>query len=266
MLLRIGTVGQRRRAIGRRDVASQKRHERHCARWGRSPSGREGETMALRDDDRVAEILEALWTLEERGRASLVEVRRIAHTDVTEQLVRQMMAKGLIVWVPDDELRLTPEGRAEAARIIRRHRLAERLLCDVLGVTVEESEDAACEFEHLIAEGITNAICTLLGHPRECPHGRSIPEGTCCRRDEDHVGAIVVPCTRLAIGERGRIAYISSRAHPRLVRLAALGVTPGVPVKLLQKWPSYVIQCEETEIALEEEIARDIYVWRTAEE
>ncbi|HXF05548.1 MAG TPA: metal-dependent transcriptional regulator [Blastocatellia bacterium] len=214
----------------------------------------------------AAEILEALWTLEEHGAASLVEVQRIAHTEVTEQLLRQMVADGLIVLEGEDQVRLTPQGRTEAARIIRRHRLAERLLCDVLGVTVEESEDAACEFEHLIAEGVTNAICTLLGHPRQCPHGRTIPEGACCRQAREQVSAIVVPCTRLNIGEQGRIAYISTRAHPRLLRLAALGVTPGAPIKLLQKWPSYVIQCEETEIALEEEIAREIHVWRTTEE
>lgn len=218
------------------------------------------------NEHRAAEILEALWTLEEHGAASLADVRRIAHTDVTDELLQQMVADGLMAFAGEDQVRLTPQGRQEAARIIRRHRLAERLLCDVLGVTVEESEDAACEFEHLLAEGVTAAICTLLGHPRQCPHGRAIPEGACCRQAREQVSAIVVPCTRLTIGEQGRIAYISARAHPRWLRLAALGVTPGAPIKLLQKWPSYVIQCEETEIALEEDIAREIHVWRTTEE
>jgi DtxR family Mn-dependent transcriptional regulator len=157
---------------------------------------------------------------------------------------------------------LTSKGRAQAAPVIRRHRLAERLMFDVLNVDVDVMEDAACEFEHVIAEGITNAICTLLGHPRFCPHHRAIPEGSCCRQAREQISSIVVPCDHLQIGEVARIAYLSAPDHPRLLKLTALGVVPGVDVKLLQKWPSYVIQCDQTEIALEEEIARNVYVWR----
>jgi DtxR family Mn-dependent transcriptional regulator len=66
----------------------------------------------------------------------------------------------------------------------------------------------------------------------------------------------------LDMGEAARVAYIATREHSRLLRLSALGITPGVHLKLLQKWPSYVVQCEETEIAFEPDIARTIYVWR----
>jgi DtxR family Mn-dependent transcriptional regulator len=189
-------------------------------------------------------------------------VRRIAHTEVTDQLLHDVESGELIEMDPMGHVNLTPTGRAQAAAVIRRHRLAERLMFDVLNVDVEETEDAACEFEHLIAEGITNAICTLLGHPRYCPHQRSIPEGSCCQQAREQVSSIVVSCDHLRLGEVARIAYLSTQDHPRLLKLTALGVTPGVEVKLLQKWPSYVIQCDETEIALEEEIARNIYVWR----
>jgi DtxR family Mn-dependent transcriptional regulator len=215
--------------------------------------------------ENVSEILEAVWTLEEQGSASLSEVRRIAHTEVTDELIGQAQSEGLISVDPAGRLSLVSKGRAVAGSIIRRHRLAERLMCDVLNVDVEETEDAACEFEHLIAEGITNAICTLLGHPRCCPHQRPIPEGSCCRQAREQVSSIVVSCDRLSIGEVARIAYLSAQDHRRLLKLTTLGITPGVEVKLLQKWPSYVIQCDETEVALEEEIARGIFVWRAAE-
>ncbi len=212
--------------------------------------------------ENAAEILEAVWTLEEQGSASLSDVRRIAHTEVTEQLLDQVKSRRWIELSPSGLISLTVEGRAQAASIIRRHRLAERLMYDVLKADMEEAEDAACEFEHLIAEGITNAICTLLGHPRYCPHQRPIPEGACCRQAREQVSSIVTSCDHLQIGEVARIAYLSTQDHPRLLKLEALGVVPGVEVKLLQKWPSYVIQCDETEIALEEEIAGNIYVWR----
>lgn len=214
----------------------------------------------------ISELLEAVWTLQERGDATLADVGRIAHTEVTEELLTEVKNEGLVDVDAAGHLRLTAHGRAVTAPIIRRHRLAERLMCDVLGMDVEQTEAAACEFEHIIAEGITSAICTLLGHPRFCPHERPIPEGACCRQAREQVNAIVVSCDRLRLGERGRIAYVSTPDHPRLLKLAALGVTPGVEVKLLQKWPSYVLQCDETEIALEEEIARHIYVWRTPDD
>jgi DtxR family transcriptional regulator, Mn-dependent transcriptional regulator len=228
----------------------------------RSPSG----MMNMKEThmtDGISELLEAVWTLDEQGGASLSEVRRIAHAEVTEQLLGQAQSRGLIELDDSMGVTLSPEGRAQAASIIRRHRLAERLVCDVLNVGMEDAEPAACEFEHLIADGITNAICTLLGHPRHCPHQHPIPEGPCCLQAREQVGSIVVSCDHLHIGEAARIAYVSTQDHPRLLKLTGLGVTPGVGMKLLQKWPSYVIQCDETEIALEEEIARNIYVWRT---
>jgi len=217
-------------------------------------------------DREMGEVLEALWTLEEQGEALPQDIRQIAHTEVTDQLLERAVREGLISKQPGGHLRLTPKGRSVAMPIIRRHRLAERLMCDILGVDVEETEAAACEFEHFIAEGITRAICTLLGHPRLCPHGRPIPEGPCCRQADEQVSALLVPCDRLALGETARIAYVSARSHPRLMKLSAVGLMPGVRIKLLQKWPSIVLQCEETEIAVDEEIARQIYVYRFGEE
>jgi DtxR family Mn-dependent transcriptional regulator len=203
--------------------------------------------------EEIAEALEALWTLEERPDA-------IPGDQINPALVEQLQRCSLVAF-EQGRPRLLPRGREMAERIIRRHRLAERLICDVLGVNVDESEAAACEFEHLIAEGITSSICTLLGHPRLCPHNRPIPEGDCCRQAREEVKPIVVSSDMLDIGEAARVAYVATREHSRLLRLSALGITPGVTLKMLQKWPSYVIQCEETEIALEPDVARTVYVW-----
>jgi DtxR family Mn-dependent transcriptional regulator len=214
----------------------------------------------------MAEVLEALWTMEEEGKSSLSEASQQAATEVTPQLLEVLCREHLISIDGAGRAALLPEGRALAERIIRRHRLAERLICDVLGSTVDESEDAACEFEHLLAEGITNSICTLLGHPRYCPHQRPIPEGDCCRQAREELQPIVVSSDQLEIGESARVAYLSSGEHARLLRLSALGVTPGVTIRLLQKWPSFVFQCDQTEIALERDIARHIYVWQEPQE
>jgi DtxR family Mn-dependent transcriptional regulator len=216
--------------------------------------------MAL--TEQMVEVLEALWTLEEKGQATCEDVIREAAAGISHELLEKLHHDRVIIIQGSGRVNLAPEGRRLAEQIIRRHRLAERLICDVLGAKVDDSEAAACEFEHLLAEGITNSICTLLGHPRLCPHNRPIPKGECCRQDREELKPIVIPCNQLGVGESARIAYFCTAEHARLLKLSSLGLTPGGRVKLLQKWPSFVLQVEETEIALEEDVARNIYVRR----
>ena len=222
--------------------------------------------MENRTSEEIAEVLEAVWTLQEQEAATLENVASNAAVKVSEGLITTLSGEGLIVVDDARRVRLLPKGRQLAEKIIRRHRLAERLICDVLGTQVEDSEAAACEYEHLLAEGITNSICTLLGHPRYCPHNRPIPEGDCCRQARDELKPIVVSCDQLRVGESARVAYFCTREHSRLLKLSALGISPGVSLRLIQKWPAYVVQCEETEIALESEVAQNIYVWQTPQE
>ncbi|MFN0112426.1 MAG: metal-dependent transcriptional regulator [Blastocatellia bacterium] len=210
----------------------------------------------------IVEVLESVWTNEERGSAAVETIADDAMTDVTEELLAECEREGYLTRNHSGEISLTPLGRQTAGEIIRRHRLAERLVVDVLGMTLEESEADACEFEHFLAQGVTSAICTLLGHPRFCPHNHPIPEGDCCRQIEDHVNSLVTSIDRLEVGEDAKVAYVSAANFPRIRKLSSFGISPGVQVKLKQKFPSFVIQCDETQIALENDIARDIYVWR----
>jgi DtxR family Mn-dependent transcriptional regulator len=218
--------------------------------------------MENRTSEEVAEVLEAVWTLQEQRTATIEEVSRNAATTVSQRLFESLRNDGLLAIEESGNIRLLPKGRELAEQIIRRHRLAERLICDVLGSHVDESEAAACEYEHLLAQGITDSICTLLGHPRYCPHNKPIPEGECCRQARDELRSIVVSCDQLRVGESARVAYFCTREQSRLVKLSSLGISPGISMKLIQKWPAYVLQCEETEIALEPEVAKNIYVWQ----
>lgn len=222
--------------------------------------------MENRTSEEIAEVLEVVWTLEEQASATLDQVIAAANANVSEDFIRQLGSQGLIAIENSGRVRLLAEGKPIAEKIIRRHRLAERLICDVLGSHVDDIEDAACEYEHLLAEGITNSICTLLGHPRFCPHNKPIPEGDCCRQARDELKPIVVSCDHLRVGESARVAYFSAKEHSRMLKLSALGISPGISLKLIQKWPAYVVQCEETEIALEPDVAKNIYVWKTRQD
>ncbi len=214
----------------------------------------------------MAEALESLWTMEEQALSSSSGAARPVEPAATPHVLESLRRENLIALGRGGRAKLLPEGKELAEGIIRRHRLAERLICDVLGSSVDESEDAACEFEHVLAEGIANSICTLLGHPRFCPHQRPIPEGECCRQAREELKPIVVSSEQLSVGESARVAYLSSAEHGRLLRLSALGITPGATIRLLQRWPSFVFQCDQTEIALEQDVARHIYVWQTPHE
>lgn len=207
------------------------------------------------------EVLEAVWTAEEKENPSLETVRGLSHVPVTEHILERL-ARGGLIERSGSEVRLSEAGREKTRTVIRRHRLAERLLHDVLSMRVEDTEAEACEFEHVLAPEVTESICTLLGHPRQCPHGSPIPEGRCCLEARSQVSSLVVPLTELATGESARVSYINTSRHPRLHKLISFGVAPGATVRLHQKYPSYIIQSENTELALEEEVARDIYVRR----
>jgi DtxR family Mn-dependent transcriptional regulator len=124
-------------------------------------------------------------------------------------------------------------------------------------------ESEACCFEHFLSPEVTDHICTLLGHPRECPHGKPIPLGPCCIRAQKQVETAVVSLGELKAGEQGRILYISTRNHQRLDRLTSLGLFPGRVVRVHQREPLFVIFLDETQLALERSIVEEIYVLHT---
>lgn len=221
--------------------------------------------MSLKTTRRVDEVLEAIWATGETSEATVALVREAAVGGATDEVLSTMQSRGLIsVSGTGDSalIALSEDGRSIARRIIRGHRLAERLVTDVLGASIEAAEGAACEFEHTVSPELTDSICTLLGHPTVSPRGRPIPDGECCRSARSSVGPVVVPATALEIGEEGRVAYVAHVTHAIGHQLASLGVSPGVPVRLHQRYPSYVLKCEETEVAIEESIAKSIFVRR----
>src|SRR5580693_8903132 len=123
------------------------------------------------------EVLEHLWTRGEPGG----HVESHSFTEVQwRKLINTMAGIGLLS-VRDGEGYFTPAGQARARDVIRRHRLAERLFRDVLGIHDEdEIESSACKFEHILSPEVTDRMCSLLGHPDACPHGSPIPRGGCC--------------------------------------------------------------------------------------
>lgn len=200
------------------------------------------------------ELLELLWIVtEEKAKAGLVmEGTPLGGVDELVQL-------NLAEW-DGEELILTAAGQPEADQAVRRHRLAERLLVDVLATEEAQVDDHACRFEHVLGDGVAESICTLLGHPRFCPHGKPIPRGECCKQMWESVERLIAPLGELQSGQGGQIAYIQMNTPKRLQKLMAMGVLPGVPITLLRRFPSFVFEAGYSQFAVDKEIAADIYV------
>jgi DtxR family Mn-dependent transcriptional regulator len=204
--------------------------------------------------ERAEEILADLWVAREQQKEG-----PSLDGEETQAALRELVAAGLV-----DEggggASMTEEGEREAAGIVRRERLAERLLVDVVNLGETEATEAACRFEHLLRRGIDDEICTLLGHPKVCPHGSPIPPGECCRAGAREAGKVVSALCDLSPGQGGVIAYIHGRQPAMMQRMLAMGAVPGTPITLIQRAPSYVFQIGQRQVAVDREIARDIYV------
>jgi DtxR family Mn-dependent transcriptional regulator len=211
------------------------------------------------EEHRVEELLELIWTEREGGEVSLSTLLAKLEDPDAAGVLHELKRRGL-VRTEDDEVELLPAGNDLAAQVIRRHRLAEVLLTQVLEVGERTVESTACEFEHMLDRDVTDRVCTFLGHPPNCPHGKPIPRGRCCDMYASTVRPLVFPLSELGIGGRAQIVYINPRSHARLDRLSSLGVVPGCVLRLHQKRPSFVVEIGETTLAIDPEISREIYV------
>ena len=195
-------------------------------------------------DHAIEELLEHTYLAE-------VEDSPLAKDGFSAQTVRSAAESGFLTidgQVTQDasaggmSWRLTETGLYIARGVVRRHRLAERLLVDVLNVSGNQIDQGACHFEHILHEGLDDKVCSLLGHPKLCPHGKEIPPGECCRISRDDAIAEIRPLSDGKSKDEGVVAYLSTRDEREVQKLMALGILPGTRIRLLRRFPSFVFQ------------------------
>jgi len=211
------------------------------------------------DKERIDEALELLWHLEEEGHCELERFRLNSDDPDLEELLGALKSDDFIT-VEDSAVKLTERGRLLSRGLIRRHRLAERLFTDVFELRGDQVETDACKIEHILSEELTESVCTFLGHPPTCPHGKPIPKGECCKKYKVEVTPVVSRLADFEVGSKGRIVFIIPSEAARLGRLSSIGIAPGSTIRLLQKMPSCVIQIDETTVAVDPDIAKEILV------
>lgn len=206
--------------------------------------------------ERAEEILEALWIqMEEQGKKQL-DLGASRDEPAIEELIRLgLIRKDL------DHIHLLEKGKMHAMACVRRHRLAERLLADVFDIKKKIINEVSCKFEHLLHEGLEDNVCTVLGHPKVCPHSKPIPPGKCCREKiNKKLLKFLAPLSDLEVKDKGKIAYLQAKDRSQMQKLINIGAMPGISIVLLQKFPSYVFQIGQSQFAIDKELASSIYV------
>ncbi|MEE8383185.1 MAG: metal-dependent transcriptional regulator [Thermodesulfobacteriota bacterium] len=212
-------------------------------------------------NERHEEIMEAIWSAGENKNYSIDAIRKRCIADFTEADLLELERQGLIVRNADKIL-FSSEGKILAERIMRRHRLGEVLVSSILKLKNSEMEEIACKIEHALLPEVEESICTLLGHPEICPDGKPIPKGSCCKSNLRVIKNVVIGLDELTPGESGKIMYIKPGCHSTLHQLMSFGLQPGVVITVHRVNPAFCIKFENTELALDEEIVRSIFVWK----
>jgi len=210
----------------------------------------------------MEEYLEAVYKLQERSGAAktteLAKQLKVALGTITNT-VESMERQGLVVHQPYKGVKLTGKGQKIALDVIRRHRLSERLLVDILRVEWSKAHDAACKLEHAFSDKeLSRPLEEALGHPKTCPHGNPIPSesGKLSEEQSELLAS-------LKAGQKATIVKVTDERQDILQYLGKLGLVPGAVVEVEEKAPfdgPIMVKVGKANYALGRNVASVIWV------
>jgi DtxR family Mn-dependent transcriptional regulator len=209
----------------------------------------------------VEEYLEAIFKLTRDG--SPVTVGQIADAlgvspPSASEMVHRLRDAGLVAKDRGHGVDLSADGRGEGARLVRRHRLSERFLVDVLDMPWDAVHEEACKLEHALSPEVEARLAAQLGNPRTCPHGQVIP-GEDGELDEEPLR----PLSTLEAGDGGTIRCVTEEKSDLLRYLASLGLLPDTEVSVESVAPfggPVLVRVAGAQYALGREVAGKIMV------
>jgi DtxR family Mn-dependent transcriptional regulator len=185
--------------------------------------------------ENIEEYLETIYKLEQDASpvatTALARQLGISPASVSE-MAGKLAEQGLVTREPYKGVSLTPAGQVQALAVIRRHRLWERFLTDVLGLSWEQVHEEACRLEHVTSPLVEERLAQFLGDPQTCPHGHPMPTAN---------GKLVVeagrPLGELTAGQRARVLRVPEEDETLLQYLATLGLQPQATVHVEEVAP-----------------------------
>lgn len=213
-----------------------------------------------KESPRIEEYLEYVYKLQEIHESAttskLAERLALSPSSVSEML-KQLEQKGLVKYAEKGVV-LTKEGELKAKKVIRKHRLSERLLTDILGFEWDKVHEEACRLEHDISPEMEEKIAKKLGNPKTCPHGYPIP-------DERGIVAHnnTVKLSELAAGDMAAIVSVFEENPEMLQYMGSLGIYPEAEVEIKSVAPfggPILIRVAGSEKSVGKELAEKILV------
>ncbi|MBK8434438.1 MAG: metal-dependent transcriptional regulator [Chloroflexi bacterium] len=148
------------------------------------------------------------------------------------RMLKRLKSAGLVKHIPYQGVELTEEGRLEALREIRRHRLLEVFLVQVMGFTWDEAHEHAHTLGHGLNDVVAERMAVMSGQPTRCPHGEPIPDA------EGNLPMIEDMCVmNVAVGQHGRISRVRTHEPEKLRYFASLGIIPTAEFAVVGRQP-----------------------------
>jgi len=235
--------------------------------------------MRVALSENIEEYLETLYKLSQEKKlvstSSISRELRIAPASAT-QMLQKLAKMGFVNYSPYKGVKLTMKGYMIAEKIIRKHRLLERFLHDMLKLKQEKIHRQACEMEHALSDDAERALCQLLNRPSHCPDKNPIPPcnlkfetcDECLKRKEDDIEEIglrdqnLLSLPQIKEMGKGKVSFIRGD-YKFLEDVMNMGITIGTLIKVLKKTPqigSVEIEVNGSRIVLEKNIAENIFV------
>ena len=200
------------------------------------------------------EYLETLFWLYEAGLpmtgANVARARQLSAPTVHEMIGR-LERDGYITRAGDKTISFTDEGRRHAEGIVRRHRLVERFLTDVLGIPWDEVHEEAERLEHAMSPVLEERMLAAIGDAKTCPHGHPIEPGT---RIEG------VPLADVEVGAKVKVLRLENEAEDLLHELMAAGLEPGMEGTVASKGEDVTIEADDRSVTVTSSVAETITV------
>lgn len=221
----------------------------------------------------VEEYLEAIYSLNEKGELAknqdLAERLRVSPPSVT-QMIQRLADEDLVVYQPYKGTHLTGKGMALAQKVVRKHRLLEVFLHDILKLPREKVHDEACKMEHSLSDETAAALCKALNKPEVCIDDDPIPEcslnvkncAECesARSSTEH--PLITQLNNLKPGEEGRVVFIRGGKQASQ-RILDMGLTPGTYFTMVNAAPFHgpiEVEVRGSSLALGRRLAGQVYV------
>ena len=204
--------------------------------------------------DTTEMYLRTVYELQEEGvpplRARIAD--RLGHSGPTvSQTVARMERDGLVHVADDRQLELTDTGREQAMRVMRKHRLAERLLVDIIGLPLEQVHAEACRWEHVISDNVERRLLEILDHPTVSPFGNPIPGLSELEPDwaeVAEVGGARATLAAVMLGGETMLGTVLRIYEPvqvdtaLMVAFDAAGISPGASVSMRRLGGEIVVE------------------------